>query len=302
MSSKRKKIAFFIESIEPVGGIETWIYYVSVDLQKYHDVSVFYDWCAPAQLRRLVDKGVKCQLASTAPKTVYDILFRGYRGNVDIKAKRYVQTIHACFSELPEYHFVPWDKTTHYMAVSKRSKASFLELFSDEKLPITVVSNYVPTRKIPVTKPISGAISMVFASRLTGEKGVTHLIEMLKELERREVNYHLDFFTILPRLPHFDTRKVSFVETRLDIDFSKYHYLIQLSDTEAYGYSIHEALNSGTAVIVKDLPSLRGIVKHGYNGYIYPDIDDITNVPIRFKYKPTGSVKKWLEYIDFVLK
>ena len=126
---------------------------------------------------------------------------------------------------------------------------------------------------------------------------------MIRALDANYVNYHIDLFTVFPKIPHLDNGRVSFIPPRLDIDFSKYHYLIQLSDSEAYCYTVHEALASGTAVIVKDLPVFRGIVKHGYNGYIYPDIDkNIKNIPVEFGYKPTGSVDRWLTYLQKVIQ
>ena len=300
--SSRNKIAFYAETIEPIGGIETWLYYVSTDLKKYHDVTIFYNRCDPKQLQRLVDNGVECLKLTDKPKTKFDILFKSYCGSPDIDAKHYIHTLHACFSEMPEYLFQKWDKTTGYLAVSQRAKDSFLELFPDEKLPIDVVSNYVPQRPIPTTKPFNGTINMVMASRLTKEKGLQHVMDMLKDLDRRQIRYHLDLFTIFSGMPHLNPSKVACVPQSLSIDFSKYHYLVQLSDSESYGYSIHEALNSGTAVIVKDIPALKGIVRHGYNGYIYPNLNNITDIPVRFNYKPTGSVDDWLLYIDNMLK
>ena len=300
--SLRLKIAFYAETIEPIGGIETWFYYVSTDLQKYHDITVFYNRADLKQISRLEENGIKCLRLTTEPDETFDILFRSYSGNSDIKAKYYVQTLHACFSEMPDYKFIPWGKTTSYLAVSERAKASFLELYPDEKLPIDVVPNYVPIRTIPMTKPFNGTINMVMASRLTKEKGLRHLMDMVKVLDKKRINYHIDLFTVFQKMPHLDNGKVTCIPPRLDIDFSKYHYLVQLSDTESYGYSIHEALSSGTAVIVQDIPALKGVVKHGYNGYIYPDVDNITDVPVRFDYKPTGSVNVWLKYIENVVK
>ena len=300
--SSRNKIAFYAQCIEPIGGIETWLYYVSTDLQKYHDVTIFYDRADAKQLQRLLDNGIKCVQFMDKPTEVFDILFKSYSGEPIIDAKHYVHTLHACFSEMPGYLFVPWDKTTRYLAVSQRAKDSFLELFPDESLPIDVVSNYVPIQGVSVIKQLDGPIRMVMASRLSSEKGLQSVMEMVRALDERGIDYHLDLFTVFPKIPHLDNGKVSFLPLRLNIDFSKYHYLVQLSDSESYGYSIHEALSSGTAVVIKDIPALKGIVKHGYNGYIYPDLKDIAEVPVRFEYEPTGSVKDWLTYIKKVIQ
>ena len=54
-------------------------------------------------------------------------------------------------------------------------------------------------------------------------------------------------------------------------------YLVQLSDSEAYCYSVVEALTVGTPVIVTPCPVLEEIgVKEGVNGFYVPfDMDDI---------------------------
>jgi glycosyltransferase involved in cell wall biosynthesis len=299
--SSRRKLAFYIRDLISIGGVGTWFYYVLPDLRKYHDVTLFYEIADPKQLERLEAAGVKVERLVNQPKTTFDMLFRGYDKVPNIKAKYVIHTLHSCVSEHDNLFNVA-GKIDRFLAVSQSAKDSFREAYPKDKRPIDVVTNYVPVQKVPGTKPIKGRLTMVMASRLTKEKGLLHLIKMLKDFDQRQLEYQIDIFTFFPKIPHLDPRRVKFHQPRLDIDFSKYHYLVQLSDTEAYCYTVHEALSVGTAVIVQDLPVFRGVVKHGYNGYIYPDTADITDVPVRFDYKPTGSVKEWLKYIDNVLK
>lgn len=302
MSQSRNKIAFYLHTISPIGGIETWAYYVLSELKDYHDVTLFYEYSDPAQLQRLVDAGVNCVKFTNTPKETFDILFKGYNGSPAINAKYYVHTIHACFSELPEYKFQAFDRTTHYMAVSQRAKDSFLELYPDTKQPIDVVPNFVPKFDIPAVKHFDGKIRFVVASRMSSEKGIHYVKDLLDKLDDMRIEYQLDLFCPFPSMPGFTNGKVKFLKPRLNIDFSEYHYLVQLSDSESYCYSVHEALSMGTAVIVKDLPVFRGIVKHGHNGYIYPNIDNISDIPVRFEYKTTGSIDNWLQYIKSIVK
>jgi len=299
--SSRLKIAFFLRDIIQVGGVVTWLYYVISDLQKYHDVTLFYEKTDEKQLKRFKDKGINIKRLVNQPRTTFDVLFRGYDKDPKIKAKHRVHTMHACVSECDRFFYLA-GKIDSFLAVSEEAKASFLKLYPKEKRPIHVIPNYVPLRSIPPTKPIKNGISMVMASRLTKEKGLQHLFKMVKELDHRQINYHIDLFTVFQKMPHLDNGKVSFHKPRLDIDFSKYHYLIQLSDSEAYCYTVHEALAAGTAVLVQNLPVFVDVVKHGYNGYIYPHLDKITDVPVRFNYKPTGSVDIWLNYLQKVIQ
>lgn len=294
-------LAFYVRDIMPIGGVGTWLYYVLPLLKKYHKVHVFYDVADSKQLARLEACGIKCtNLLKETTNKKFDILFRSYDKDPAIKAKLCVHTLHACVSEF-NCGFKPFGRIDRYLVVSKRAKESLLELYPDIKEPIDVVSNFVPEVEVPVTKPFNGTINMLIASRMSGEKGIKTTIEMVNELDRRQINYRLDILTVFPSIPHLTNGKVKFRPPSLEIDFSKYHYLVQLSDTESYCYSVHEALAAGTAVIVKDIPAFKGVVKHGYNGYIYPDLSEITNVPVRFEYKSTGSIDDWLQYIEKVV-
>lgn len=299
--SSRLKLAFFIHELLPVGGVGTWFYYVLPDLHKYHDVVLFYDKADTKQLKRLNDIGITTKQLSRRPSTVFDILFRGYDKDPDIDAKHYVHTLHACVSEC-DFLFSIHGRIDSFLAVSEEAKSSFKKLYPNEKRPIYVVPNYVPVVPISPTKRFDNEIKMVVASRLTPEKGLRHLFNIVKILDERNINYQIDLFTIFQKIPHLDNGKVKFYLPRLDIDFSKYHYLIQLSDSEAYCYTVHEALSVGTAVIVNNLPVFNGIVKHGYNGYIYPNLDNINDIPVRFNYKPTGSIEIWLNYLKKVIQ
>jgi hypothetical protein len=61
------------------------------------------------------------------------------------------------------------------------------------------------------------------------------------------------------------------MKPRLDIrDYiADSDYLVQLSDTEAFSYSVLESLSLGTPVIVTNVPSFKEMgVKNGINGYI----------------------------------
>ena len=299
--SSRLKLAFFIHELLPVGGVGTWFYYVLPDLQKYHDVTLFYNKADVKQLERLNEKSVITKKLIDRPSTVFDVLFRGYDKDPDIDAKHCVHTLHACVSEC-DFLFNIHGRVDSFLAVSEEARDSFKEVYPKEKRPIYVVPNYVPSRAIPPTKRFDDKIKMVMASRLTPEKGLRHLFNMVKMLDERHINYQIDLFTIFQKMPHLDNGKVKFHLPRLDIDFSQYHYLIQLSDSEAYCYTVHEALSAGTAVIVKGLPVFKDVVRHGYNGYIYPNLDNINEVPVRFNYKPTGSIDIWLNYLKKVIQ
>ena len=86
-------------------------------------------------------------------------------------------------------------------------------------------------------------------------------------------------------------------------------YLVQLSDSEAFCYSVHEALQYGTPVIVTDIDVFKNVVINGYNGYKFKldmsnvdkkMLDKIVNhVPGGFAYNENFDEleNKWFEVL-----
>lgn len=97
---------------------------------------------------------------------------------------------------------------------------------------------------------------------------------------------------------------IIYMQPRLDIiDYiANADILVQLSDCEAYCYSVVEALSVGTPVLVTDLPVYHEIgLKNGENGFLVDfdlsnlNITDIYNKTLKFKYQPKeDSYKKIL--------
>ena len=84
-------------------------------------------------------------------------------------------------------------------------------------------------------------------------------------------------------------------------------YLVQLSDQEAYSYSVLEALTLHTALLVTPIPSIyeEGLIE-GVNGYTLPfdfsentDLSFLRNVPkFDFEYDNKSIIAQWRKLID----
>ena len=78
-------------------------------------------------------------------------------------------------------------------------------------------------------------------------------------------------------------------------------YLVQMSDSEAFGYSIVEALELGTAVITTPLDVLTELdIQEGIHGYMVPfevdgfDCQKLLTVPqFEYKYDNKSIIKQW---------
>lgn len=103
------------------------------------------------------------------------------------------------------------------------------------------------------------------------------------------------------------------VNMGLEMDIRPYiasaTYLVQLSDSEAWSYSILEALTQNVPVIVTEFPSAEemGIID-GQNGYIVPfdmnfDVTRLKNVPnFRYFYDNGAIEKAWRRIFDHKIK
>lgn len=82
-------------------------------------------------------------------------------------------------------------------------------------------------------------------------------------------------------------------------------YVVQLSDTESYCYTIHEALAHTVPVIVTNWNGVNKTVIDKVNGYILDKsmqdcrIEEIINkIPANFKYSESTSIKDWLNCLE----
>ena len=171
-----------------------------------------------------------------------------------------------------------------YIAVSENSKKTFMEVSKMQN----VIRSYNP---IVVDKP-KKMLRLISPTRMTWEKGMGRMKILAKALEDADIPYSWEVFTAdRDRIenPNFVYRKPT-----LDISphIAAADYLVQLSDTEGYSYSILESLCLGTPVIVTDFPSAHEQVTNGVNGFILPM--DMSEIPIdkiyrglrKFKYTP----------------
>jgi hypothetical protein len=142
--------------------------------------------------------------------------------------------------------------------------------FGDETKEAIVIKNLVES-----IKPRQ-VLQLISATRLdTNEKGQKRMIELANRMNEQGVKFLWLYFANKEiKGPENMIR----VEPTLNIrDYiHRADYLVQLSDTEGFGYSIVESLLEGTPVIVTDLPVLEELgVVDGKNGYIVPkDLGD----------------------------
>ena len=200
-----------------------------------------------------------------------------------VDAKEYIQIVHADYKTQSGLASHTSSKITKYIGVSQLACDRFTEVTGK---PCELCYN-----PIILDKP-KRVLKLISATRLTPEKGRPRMVRLAELLDKTGIPYQWLIFT--NDTNGINNPNVIYMKPRLDIlDYiASSDYLVQLSDCEAYCYSVVEALSVGTPVIVTDLPVYKEIGLNNDNSFRLPldmsdvPIEDIYNKKFNFKYEP----------------
>ena len=186
-----------------------------------------------------------------------------------------------------------------YIAVSKVAGNSFKEMTGiDYELIYNPVAIDIPNVKK------SKKLKLISATRLSGDKGGWRMLKLMELLDKTGIDYEWDIYSNKSKKITIESPHVNLKEPKLNLskEIAESTYLVQLSDSEAFGLSVAESLILGTPVIVTDIPAFHEIGCNENNSIILDlnmlnvDIDKIINSKFDFKYKPPKS--NWGKYLD----
>lgn len=277
---------FFLHSISPIGGVETFLYEIALKYGDSHDITVMYIDGDPNQIARL-QQHVRTKRWDRQKRYKCKKLFFGYNTDIAkyVEADDYYFTMHCDYLEqnLP----LPWlPEGCHVLAVGEAVRRNGMKKFG-----IDIDLCYNP---IVPPKPRK-VLHLITASRLSPEKGARRMEILCRALEHANIPFTWEVFT--NDLPIWKSDNVIYRTARLDIaDYiADADYLVQLSDTEGYSYSILESLCMGTPVIVTDIPPVPDLkIENGVNGFVLPLSMTEADIPVEaiyaglppFKYVP----------------
>lgn len=276
---------FYIPHFNVIGGIETYIYELAKKYSKY-DITVVYSYGDYKQIARLT-KYVRV-IKNNGEKIKCKRLFIMYKSNLDLfEADYIIQITHADYKA---QNLTPNKnpRINEHYAVSKAVAKSYEELSGLE--------TKVCYNPLTIDKP-KKVLKLISATRLTKEKGKDRMIILANVLTKANIPFLWLVFTNDKNA--IDNPNVIYMNPRLDIrDFiAGSDYLVQLSDTEAWSYSVLESLSLGTPVITTPIPCFEEMgIENGKNGYILPfnmkdiPINDIyENIPV-FNFKAPKDI------------
>ena len=288
------QVLVYISAEHEIGGIETFVYNFCYHMSKYYDIAVLYDATFDqAQMARLLkivpviqnsdkiimcDTAINCRIVKILPP--------------NIKAKHTIQMSHTCRLELWHQTKVPqdYDET---IFVSKTAAESFSD--SERSKDYKVIHN------LTVPTDCHRSLILVSATRPTPEKGMKRMLALGQLLDAAKIPYVWLYFSYDP-IYNAPSNMIKMKPTLDIIPYIKMaDYLVQMSDSEAFCYSIVEALEAGTAVISTPLDVLPELgFEEGTHGYVVPfdvtgfDCHKLLNIP-QFEYKRDNAkiVKQW---------
>lgn len=301
LGSKKKtgpKVIIYQKLLYKIGGIETW----GLNLAKIfenRDITFVFSQADSIQLMEFA-KYANVIIDDTEREYKCDVFISAnYDGGAvildRIKAKKRYQTIHSDFEALKrvngwqnfELNLDP--RFDRIISASETAQKGLRSGFGYESVVITN----------PLVKLEEKPLVFLTLSRASEEKGIYRMVEMARRFEGSGKRF---IWLVCSTLENTDTDVKSAIQSVPEMIivqpqfYSKYllfsaDYLVQLSDTEAYCYSVHEALATGVPVITTPFEQAKKVVEPGKNGYIVDfdlsdiDVDKIFNeIPRNFKY------------------
>ena len=287
---QRTQVVIWTQITYEIGGIETFIYNFCANMHDKYDIVVLYNNMDIKQIERL-RKFVRVQWNNPKQEIICDtLIINRITDDIpdNIKYNKTVQMIHACniFNrKIPKGRDV-------YVSVSDEVKKSYgVEAKTIHNL------TYYPPKKI---------LKLISATRLSSEKGGDRIKKLASLFKKANIPFVWFIFSAEPF--HSDIDELIYMKATLNIqDYIRdCDYLVQLSDSEGFCYSIIEALELGVPVITTPLPVLRELgVRDGIDGYFVPfdmngiDLNKIyNNIPIvNYTYNNQECINEWIDIL-----
>lgn len=286
--NKGKKVVVYADYVAKIGGIETALFCLAREFKDRNITFIFKKASIEqvlrvAQYRPVVFDDGKMEIKGDI------VIMEGYNTykfvKDRVKADKIYQRCHADWETLNgkiKKTEIAFYEDMNVLACSERAKQGLLPIQS-QCVPL------IPPRKVN-----SDFRLFLTLSRLSGEKGGKYIVRMAEAFQ----NANKSFLWIVCGEPDTQLRQMAknlpiiFLEPTIknELMLKNADYLVQMSDSESYCYSVHTALANGIPCLCSDIEPFMSIIKDGENGYIVErsmntlDIEKIfNNVP---KFKP----------------
>lgn len=272
------KNVIYFPSFNIIGGVETFCYEMAVKYGKDYDITICYQNGDPQQMAHIA-KVARVVRVTMQDHIVCDTFIFGWGWDIlnNVEATNYVQTFHADYINR-HLNPSPSPKITHRFGVADNTTNGIREHFDWAKDIKTMYNPYTPKKPKKVLRLVS-------ATRLTPEKGYERMKILCKAFDDAGIPFLWHVFTDQPKQsPHpsmiiLPCRVEGILDYIADADF-----VVQLSDTEGFSYTVIESLCAGVPVIATDFAVAREQgIEDGKTGFILPM--DMHEIPVKKIYK-----------------
>jgi glycosyltransferase involved in cell wall biosynthesis len=308
-----KTLGIYISNYNQIGGVERFCENLSKRMSKHYKVTFLFNWCENYDLLFKVAKYSKVEKLTTEKEFDYFICSTawGVTPYDLITAKKIVQVVHADYRHVIKnwnFQYQRHKKVTHHVCVGKLVKEGF-EQATPYKCD-AIIHNLLDNEIKLQAKPKNKKLNLITVSRLSGEKGFKRMVKFAELLTENKIDYiwniygkiYQEYVNDFLHLP-----KVNFkgITTEPLKEIVKADYLVQLSDTEGFAYSVYEALQTKTPCIITPFLSGAEQITDGENGYIIPfDLKDIdlntiiNNIPVVTSFTELGKEEHWINFLE----
>jgi len=313
-----KSLAIYISNYNEIGGVERFVENFCKRMCGYYDITLVFDYIEKNKLLFEMSEYVSIKKIDKKKADVYDYLIVATQWGLPpyeyIKAKKVINIIHADYQQVIanwNFKYTQHKTVTHTVCVGEVVKEAFqiATPYKCDKIIYNLLDNTIKLE----TKTKNKVLTLITVSRLSGEKGFDRMLKFSELLELNKIDYiwnvygnrNNDYNNSIVR--KFTKTKVKFngVIRNPFPEINKSDYLVQLSDTEGFAYSVYEALQCKTPCIITPFASGNEQIQHGVNGYIIPfdlqgiDFEQIVNnIPKVKDFKEVGSEQSWIEFLE----
>jgi len=298
-----KKIIIYTKVARNVSGVQTFEKNLIKTLSANKNIKLVYLYeVAEAGFLDEIKEFAEI-LQNTNQELVCDTLIYSsvFHASNSVRAKKTIQVIH---SDLKFWgvNYYPQNIDLHISV----SESVAMSLKKDFNVDSVVIDNILP---VPKLKKV---LKLLTASRIAEGKGFERVVKVARELKEKGIlftwyifgdNYDSYAEGIKEQLENI--KEVVFMGARSNIqNYMQYiDYVVQLSDSEGFCYSIHEALQIGKPVIVTKWQGLKIDDTQGYllemdlSNLDVNQIYEFIKNPYTHKSNPDLIVRKWLDVL-----
>lgn len=301
-----KKVVLCQHFFNKIGGIETFIINFCKTFYKEYDITLLcrnIDIDNALKLSQYADivcepTDIECDTLIITSVLTDDEMIK------KVKYKKIYQMVHSDWSQMKrfwDWEIKKYSPDTQFIAVSEIARDSLKKEYGYDSIiiPNILIKPYVNSQK---------TLKLLSLCRLTEEKGFERMKILCDLLEELHIPYIWNVYgTNVYNEQSYKNMIIQKPITKNIGEVIKNHdYVVQLSDTESFCYTMYESLLLGVPVLVTPFPNAKQEIKDGENGYILPFDMNISkdkikqiykNIPQNVKYKQEGVKEQWQELL-----